>query len=75
MAREAIDYVSKYLSKAAKVGSTATVSETVYWSYPILPFGIVVCTFFPTTFLEIAVYTCKYELTGCIAGLTLLSQD
>ena len=31
-------------------------SGTVYWSYPILPFGIVVCTFFPTTFLEIAVY-------------------
>ena len=32
-------------------------SGTVYWSYPILPFGIVACTFFPTTFLEIAVYT------------------
>ena len=30
-------------------------SGTVYWSYPILPFGIVACTFFPTTFLEIAV--------------------
>jgi len=29
---------------------------TVYWSYPILPFGIVACTFLPTTFLEIAVY-------------------
>ena len=28
---------------------------TVYWSYPILPFGIVACTSFPTTFLEIAV--------------------
>ena len=26
------------------------------WSYPILPFGIVECTFFTTTFLEIAVY-------------------
>ena len=31
-------------------------SGTVYWSYPILPFEIVACTFFPTTFLEIAVY-------------------
>ena len=30
-------------------------SGTVYWSYPIFSFGIVVCTFFPTTFLEIAV--------------------
>ena len=37
--------------------STATVvSRTAYWSYPILPFGIVACTFFPTTFLEIAVH-------------------
>ena len=25
------------------------------WSYPILPFGIAACTFFLTTFLEIAV--------------------
>ena len=31
-------------------------SGTAYCSYPILPFGIVACTFFPTTFLEIAVY-------------------
>ena len=31
-------------------------SGTMYWSYPMLPFGIVACTFFPTTFLEIAVY-------------------
>ena len=30
--------------------------DTVYWSYPILPFGIVACIFFSTTFLEIAVY-------------------
>ena len=30
-------------------------SGTVNWSYPILPFGIVASTFFPTTFLEIAV--------------------
>ena len=30
------------------------------------------CTFFPTTFLEIAVYSCKYELTGCIARLNVV---
>ena len=35
-------------------------SGTVCWSYPILPFGIVACTFFPTTFPEIAV--CLYIL-------------
>ena len=29
----------------------------MYWAYPILPFGIVACTVFPTTFLEIAVYS------------------
>ena len=38
-------------------------SGTVYWSYPILPFGIVACTFFPTTFLEIAVF--KFQTLSC----------
>ena len=47
-------YVCDCKKKASKVGSTATVSGTVHWSYPILPFGIVACTFFPTTFFEIA---------------------
>ena len=32
--------------------------EQVYWSYPILPFRIVACTVFATTFLETAVYSC-----------------
>ena len=32
-----------------------TVSGTAY-SYPILPFGFAAFTFFPTTFLKIAVY-------------------
>ena len=49
-------YVCECERKATKVGSTATVSGTAYCSYPILPFGIVASTFFPTTFLEIAVY-------------------
>ena len=39
-----------------KVQSIATVSEIVYWSYPILLFGIVAWIVFPTMFLEIAVY-------------------
>ena len=77
MAWEAIDYISECLSEAAKVGSTASVSETVYWSYPILPFGIVVCTFFPTAFLEIVVYTCKINtnLLDALLVWTLFSQD
>ena len=49
-------YVCESYRKAKIAISTATVSGTVYWSYPILPFGIVAYTFFPTTFLEIAVY-------------------
>ena len=34
----------------------------MYWSYPILPFGVVACTFFPTTFLEIAVYDDEFSI-------------
>ena len=48
-------YVCKCLriaTKGTKVGSTATVPGTVYLAYPILPFGIVKCTFFQTTFLQ-----------------------
>ena len=51
-------YVCECLRKATKVGLTATVSGTVYWSYPILPFWIVACSiFFLATLLEIAVNT------------------
>ena len=53
-------YVCDCERKATKVGSTAQVSGTEYWSYPISPLGIVACTFFPTTFLEIAVSGQKY---------------
>ena len=35
-----------YMSAGAEVSSTAAVWGTVYWSYRILPFGIVACTFF-----------------------------
>ena len=38
-------YVCMCKRKATKVGLTTTESGTVYWSYPILPFGIVACTF------------------------------
>ena len=41
-------------------------SGTMYWSYPVLPFGIVACTFFPTTFLE-AVCTPITTIVG-VAG-------
>ena len=61
MAREAMDVCLGVLKEGNKVGLTATVSGTVYWSYPILPFGIAACTFFPTTFLKIAV--CRMFVT------------
>jgi len=43
-------------SNKSRFDSYSRQEQLVYWSYPILPFGIVACTFFPTTFLEIAVY-------------------
>ena len=43
-------------------------SRTMYWSYPILSFGIDACTFLPTTFLEIAVWfktpACRRQPAG-----------
>ena len=54
-AREAMNVCLRMLKESNKVGSTATVSGTVYWSYPKTPFGIVACTVFLTTFLEITV--------------------
>ena len=55
MAREAMDVCLRVLREATKEFLTVTVPGTVYWSYLILPFGIVACTFLPTTSLEIAV--------------------
>ena len=45
---------------ATKVGSTAAVSATAYWSCTIwiLPFGIVARTYFPTTFLNMSQNSC-----------------
>ena len=49
-------YVCECKRRTTKAGSTATVSGTVYWWYPMLPFGIEPCTFFTTTLLAIAVW-------------------
>ena len=43
MAQKAMDVCLQMLKESNKC-----------WSYPTLPFGVVMCTFFPTTFLEIA---------------------
>ena len=48
-------YVCECRRKVIKVRQLQSL-ETVYWSYPISPFGIVACTLFLTNFLEIAVY-------------------
>ena len=42
--------------------TTIVVSGTVYWLHPILPFRIVMCTIFPTIFLEIALHVHVYAL-------------
>ena len=43
-------------------------SGTVYWLYPILPFGIVACSIFSTIFLKIACEIAIYAL-HCIMSL------
>ena len=43
----------RVLKESNKSTFDSSVSGTVYCSYPIVPFGVVACTFFPTTFLEI----------------------
>ena len=48
-------YVLRVLKERKKVGSTATVSRTVYSSYPMLPFGTVSCD--NPSRLEITVYS------------------
>ena len=61
MAREAIDVCLRMLKESnnRKSDSYSVRNSVTCWSHPILPFGIVACTFFPTTFLEIAVYVCE----------------
>ena len=53
----------------------------VYWSYLILPFGIVACTFLPTTSLEIAVNVwlgsllCKWVLLDCYCHWNICTKS
>ena len=68
-------YVCECWMNLTKVGSTATVSGTVYWSYPTLPFGIFPCTFFPTTFLEIAVYNNNDFISSISTKVALSGND
>ena len=63
MARETMDICLWVQKESNKTRFDSYRSGTVYWSYPILPFGIVACTFFPTTFLEIAVYFKRLRTT------------
>ena len=48
-----------------------SVRNSVLIKYPILPFGIVTCTFFPTIILEIAVYRYAQASTSfhCLCSL------
>ena len=49
-------YVCHCWRKTTKVGSTASVSGTVYLSYPFYLSGLSRAHFFPTTFIKIAVW-------------------
>ena len=57
MAREAMDLFLRVLKESSKSSfdSFSVRNSVLIISYPILPFGIVACTFFPETFVEIAV--------------------
>ena len=57
VAREAMDICVRILNFSHKSRFVSySTSGTVYWSYAILSFGIVACTFCPTTSFEIAVF-------------------
>ena len=66
-----MDVCLRVRKESKKMGSIATVSGTVYWSYPILPFGIVACTFFLTTFLEVAVCVLHHRLPVSLAPFSV----
>ena len=50
LARKAMKMCLRVLKESKKVGSTAKVVRNSVRSYPILPFGIVACTFFRQPF-------------------------
>ena len=58
-ARKAMEMCLRVLkeSNRSRFDSYSHQEQCIDHNYPILPFGIVACTFFPTTFLEIAVYS------------------
>ena len=56
MAQEAVDVCLHELKESNERNFDSYSVRNSDWSYPILPFGIVACTFLPTTFPEIAVY-------------------
>ena len=66
LAWKAVKMCLRVLKERTKVGSTATVvrNSVSIISQILLLFGIVVCTFFPTTFLEIAVYKLVWKHQG-----------
>jgi len=55
LARKAMKMCLRVLTERNKSRFDSYSRQEVYRSYPILTFGIVACTFFSTTFLEIAV--------------------
>ena len=59
MAWEATDISLRVLkeSNKSRFNRSSVRNSVLIIIYPILPFGIVACTFFVTTFLKIAVYT------------------
>ena len=57
MAQEVLDVCLWVLKQSNKSRFNSSVrQEQCIVQHPILPFGIVACTFFPTTFLEMTVY-------------------
>ena len=54
MTREAMDIRLRVLEESNKSRfDNYSIRNSIFWSYAILPVGIVTCTFFPTTFLEL----------------------
>ena len=58
MARESVDICLRMLKESDKsrFDSYSVRNSELIVSHTILPLGIVACTFFPTTVLEVAIY-------------------
>ena len=66
-------YVCESERKATKVGSTAIVSGTVYWSYPMLPFRIVTCTFFDNLSQNSCILPMSCAMENCSTYYVLIN--